>query len=321
MNKQIEKPKTIENIVIVGQGAIGLLWYHHLTKIAESRLHISLISSQQGKKLAGQYQLIDFENTQHINNTVNYSQPNDLKKADIIIFCLKSYQIATAINQVSSKLNSESIIVLAHNGMGILNQLPRRILRQHSIVAMITTHGCLKEAPLKIRHTGLGMTTLGILTEAENKVEPKKTVQLVKQLTKLLNSALPQVNYHNDIVLKQWHKLAINCVINPLTALFNIDNGLINQPEFNQQIDEIFLEIVLVAKAENIELSIKQLKINVLEVAKATAKNCSSMRCDVLTKRPTEIDYINGYIHKLGLKHGIATPVNSHLLDQIKSLK
>ena len=74
---------------------------------------------------------------------------------------------------------------------------------------------------------------------------------------------------------------------------------------------------MLVAKREGIYFDLAVLLIKVQQVATATTKNCSSMRCDVLAHKQTEINYINGYIHKLGIKHSIATPVNTHLWQTI----
>jgi 2-dehydropantoate 2-reductase len=44
------------------------------------------------------------------------------------------------------------------------------------------------------------------------------------------------------------------------------------------------------------------------------------MRCDVLANRQTEIDYINGFIDRLGKKHNIATPENTRLWRQVQNL-
>ena len=45
------------------------------------------------------------------------------------------------------------------------------------------------------------------------------------------------------------------------------------------------------------------------------------MRADRLAKRYTEIEYINGYIHRLGKKHQLATPKNTQLWLAVKALK
>lgn len=57
------------------------------------------------------------------------------------------------------------------------------------------------------------------------------------------------------------------------------------------------------------------------QVCQATANNRSSMLQDVLAKRQTEIDAINGQIVRLGITLQVATPINALLTDLIKALE
>ena len=57
------------------------------------------------------------------------------------------------------------------------------------------------------------------------------------------------------------------------------------------------------------------------QVCRATRENYSSMFQDVLKKRPTEIDAINGAIVKEAHSLGIAVPVNEKLVQQIKKIE
>ncbi|MES9964811.1 MAG: ketopantoate reductase C-terminal domain-containing protein, partial [Candidatus Sedimenticola sp. 20ELBAFRAG] len=50
----------------------------------------------------------------------------------------------------------------------------------------------------------------------------------------------------------------------------------------------------------------------------ATAGHHSSMLQDIRNGRETEIDFINGAIVRLGEKHGVETPVNQTLVNQIR---
>jgi 2-dehydropantoate 2-reductase len=178
---------------------------------------------------------------------------------------------------------------------------------------MLTTPGCLRNAPLDIIHTGLGHTDIGLLSGKMTPVE-------VSKLELLLQDTLATFTVHPNIINKQWLKLAINCVINPITALNDIENGQVNLVKFTEMKKALIAEIVTIAKAEGINLSKAQITETIQKVAQATAKNSSSMRCDIKAKRQTEIDYINGYIHRLGVKHGIATPVNTQVWQAVKNL-
>jgi len=302
------------NIVIVGQGAMGLLWYHHLSKAsAASNTNITLLASNQGELKAATYQFTSYLQERANNYQLTYSQTANIVSADIIILCLKSYHVADTIKALATKISTNCIVVLAHNGMGTFEAVANLLPREQTILAMLTTHGCLRSAPLSITHTGLGQSDIGILSG-------QLSVLQQEQLTSQLNNALPQVIFHQDIINKQWLKLAINCVINPITAVNNIDNGKVNDEKFAEQINTLLAEITEVSKTQSIPLLFTDLLSMVHKVAQATAKNCSSMRSDVLAGRTTEIDYINGYIHRLGKKNNIATPENTRLWQQVKAL-
>ena len=319
--KQVSKARPM-NIVIVGQGAMGLLWYHHIqalikndSKQGKNQLHLLASNkpfSSEKKHPFESYDFTDSKGLVHQDN-INYAQTENIQAADVILLFLKSFQISTALSEISTLLKRDASIVLAHNGMGTLTELPQNILKAHNVYALLTTHGCLRTTPLTIKHTGIGTTDIGLLSGGSDLAQQQA-------ITSLLNSALPSVNYHKDIKQKQWLKLAINCVINPLTAINDIDNGQINESEYKQVITLLLEEVIAVAKAEGILLTLTELTPIVEKVAQATAKNSSSMRCDVLAKRRTEIDYISGYIDSLGTKHGITTPENTKMWQTVKSL-
>ena len=294
--------------IVVGQGAMGLLWYHHLTQSA-SVSSLSLLASTQHNLTNDSYQFINSDGKVY-QGKVNYAHKKQIEEADVIFFCLKSFQISAAIEQIAHLIQTNTAIILAHNGMGTLTELPEAFINQHNIYALLTTHGCLRNAPLNITHTGFGTTDIGLISGNNDTFEQQS-------LTRLLDYALPTVTWHQDIDKKQWLKLAINCVINPLTAIHDINNGKICNETFIKQIEDILTEVVLIAKSEGILFDLAVLIKTVQQVATATAKNCSSMRCDVLAHKQTEINYINGYIHRLGIKYNIATPENTQLWQAV----
>lgn len=299
------------NIIVVGQGAMGLLWYHQLS-VSTATTNLSLLASTQHNLSNTRYHFIDNHDI-HYQGKINYAYDEHIKNADVIFLCVKSFQICSALKKIAPYLKPNIHIILAHNGMGTFSELPKAIINRHNIYALLTTHGCLRKTSLHITHTGIGITDIGLVSGSVDIAEQQA-------LTCLLNKALPSVKLHKNIIEKQWLKLAVNCVINPITALHNIDNGQVNSNIFSEQIKNILTEIVAVAKNENIHLNRVLLIKTVQQVAIATAKNCSSMRCDILAHKQTEINYINGYIHRLGIKHNIATPENTQLWQQVNSI-
>lgn len=303
------------NIVIVGQGAMGLLWYHHFQQINEPNLTIKLLPSKTNISKNNTSNQYSFTNVMGYSQQCDYliANENDISNANILLLCVKSYQVKSVLMKMSALLPYNAQIILAHNGMGTLLDIPDDLRIKHNLLALLTTHGCARPSSKHIIHTGLGVSDIGLLNG-------KLSLTQTKRLTTLFNQVLPHTHWHQNIIGKQWQKLAINCVINPLTAINNVSNGEIYHKQFDHLKVQIISEIVLVAQSEKQILSEQTLLIIVNEVALSTAKNCSSMRADVLANRTTEIDFINGYIHRLGIKHQIATPANTKLWLQIKAL-
>jgi 2-dehydropantoate 2-reductase len=118
-----------------------------------------------------------------------------------------------------------------------------------------------------------------------------------------------------------WKKLAANCVINPLTALYQCTNGeLFLEPSFPELQHELLQEVAQVAQADNQEVSEDSLRQFVTQVIGDTRENKSSMYQDTLKKQRTEVDHLNGYVVQKGRSFGIECPANEDICQRIVEL-
>jgi 2-dehydropantoate 2-reductase len=115
-----------------------------------------------------------------------------------------------------------------------------------------------------------------------------------------------------------WLKLAVNCAINPLSALHDCPNGEV--PERAGAIfDPLLAELHALLSSEGVSLSLAELRERILAVIRATASNSSSMRQDVLAGRRTEIDFILGHAWRSARQAGLSTPVLDALYLQLQN--
>lgn len=296
------------NIAVIGQGAIGLLWYHRLAQNPNN--DVSLQCSARVTSAPKTTKLTDINNITS-NKTLITANNQILQHAELILCCVKSYHVIQTITSLSNHISSNAIVIFCHNGMVDFNQLPN--LTQICYV-LLTTHASKVIESFHVQHTGLGHNDLGLISAT---FQPEKQATVITTLA----AALPSLTLSHDIKEKQWLKLAINCVINPLTAINDIENGQLLHQKYNTLIDTLLTEIISVANYQGVVFSFDDLKKQVLNVAKKTAKNCSSMRSDILKKRKTEIDYINGYITNTANSLHITVPENEKLTLQIKALE
>jgi 2-dehydropantoate 2-reductase len=86
-------------------------------------------------------------------------------------------------------------------------------------------------------------------------------------------------------------------------------------------IEEAVTEAATVAKAKKVTLPYADPLSRVLEVCAATSDNVCSMLQDVLNKRLTEIDSINGAVVREAKVLGIPTPINRTLTSLVRVMQ
>lgn len=289
------------NILILGPGAVGSLW---ATKFQFAGHNVSLWGRSSNSQL-----LLQLDDAPAIN-FANQHLPS-VQSADLIVVTVKAWQVEGAIEPLLPYISEDTIVMLLHNGMGTAPLLEAK-LPDNPLIVATTTHGAYKPSKELVLHTGQGNTQLGGFNA--------KGAQC-SFLADVMNHALPEVNWNPNINAALWTKLAINCAINPLTALHQCKNGELAAPEFAIELTNITHELVAVMNKEEIEIDFGSLHATIMQVVNATAANYSSMRQDVFHQRRTEIDFITGYLLQAAEKHHISTPENAKLYQRIKQIE
>ncbi|WP_345878519.1 2-dehydropantoate 2-reductase [Shewanella algae] len=299
-------------IGILGIGAIGQLLAQQL---AAAGLEPWLLPRANTPSLAeqGEKQVYTLELGDQSLQTSFLCLAQDsskLKQLNLLLVTVKAYQVEAALEPLLPKLPPDCRILLLHNGLGPHQSLAAE-LNGRPLSLGTTSQGALKLSSNHIRQTGSGLTQIGDLIGAPMPEAMK---------TALLN-AIPGSQWSDTILEALWQKLAVNAVINPLTAIHRVNNGALAAPEFEGTICAILDELLQVAKQEGIALTFDALHARVKEVIRLTAANYSSMYQDLKHGRKTEIDYINGYLQQRAEQYGLTLPINSELVAQIKALE
>lgn len=150
---------------------------------------------------------------------------------------------------------------------------------------------------------------------------------LVRTLTRstiLTCAAFPYL----DLLQLQLEKLAVNCIINPTTALLNVPNGsLLGNTALSRVSRLLIAEISAVIQGlpelegvPNVRSRFSPTRLEALcgNVLRKTAVNSSSMREDIRRGRDTEADYINGYIVRRGEEQGLKCVLNYMMAHLVK---
>lgn len=298
---------------ILGAGSVGCLWGSHL---ALSGRDVTLLlrdgATREEFSRMGAIRLTTDGNERLV--PVQTEQVNaSLGPCSNILVTTKAHQTLDALAGVSSRIGPGTCLLLLQNGMGV-SELVASAYPQATLFVGTTTEGVWRRERFWIVHAGHGTTWLG----AGHSLVDEATRQRV--LADFERTSL-HVSWDENIVARLWRKLAINCVINPLTAICACRNGdLAHRPAGRRLLEQVCSEIELVLASEGIWLD-RTVQELVADVARATAANRSSMLEDLSAGRKTEIDWINGYLVKCADAHNVKTPLNRLLIDLVQTME
>jgi 2-dehydropantoate 2-reductase len=267
-----------------------------------------------------------------------------------LIVTTKTTYTINSLASLAHRLSRHSTICFLQNGMGIIDDVNAQIFPDEatrpSYVQGIITHGVnvppevAERDPFFAVHAGHGTIALGLIPRSpdvakaagdldeanENSIWAPSARYLLRTLTR--SPVLCAVGFTpTELLQQQLEKLAVNSVLNPLTSLIDARNGqILYNFALTRTMRLLLAETSLVmrslpelASIPNVEtrFSAARLETLVVSVAKKTAENISSMLADVRAGRPTEINWINGYIVKRGDELGIPCVANYAIMQTV----
>ena len=342
---QTPHPVTSPEWLIVGHGALASLWAHHLAATNQPATLITranptpgarslhVFQNQKGAKIehrGGSLQqlaltidtLKGHTETRQFR-TCNWNNVSGrINQHSRILIMVKAWQLQSVIEQLAAAITQANhlpaAIIISHNGIGAAEALLNEKLQEGwPIFDLVTTHGAWRKHAQHVVHAGAGESVLG-----PRQLPASNTCMAPPSWFDELSDALPPLTWDPDILVRRWHKLAINCAINPLATLAQQPNGVLAHARYQADIHAICAEIAGVAAhvlGPN-RLDANALEKQVHQVIHATANNTCSMLQDVNNRNPTEIDYLNGYVAKLAQQLGLSAPVNQRLAQAISQL-
>lgn len=286
---------------ILGAGAIGSLF---ASFFLEAGLPITLLTRSARKR--GQKATLQIRRGESLHRyPLQLQGPQATGRIDYLLVCTKAGDVEAALTGLEERLTRHATVVVLANGMGFQDHLRER-WPDWRFSWGTTTEGAWREAPLTVCHAGSGETLLG------------SPGQSVPGWFADWRSLGIRCRWEPEILDALWRKLAINCAINPLTALHQCPNGALLQPPLDAEVAALCEEIGAAAGAAGHAVAVRDLPARVEDVLRGTAANRSSMLQDVLAGRRTELDYLTGFLVDTAERCGVEVPRNRALLETLR---
>ncbi len=159
----------------------------------------------------------------------------------------------------------------------------------------------------------------------------------VRALVEAMNAVAP-TKLTTNLWGERWSKLAINCMVNAICGLSGLGSmEARTDPEIQLISIQLGSEVIQVGRARGYEVEpiygiiaqrfvdaaagrgVAEIQADMSAVGKSRSGGRPSMLQDVMRRRRTEIDYLNGYVAEQGRRVGVKTPFNDAVVDLMNS--
>lgn len=299
----------MKQIMVVGAGSVGGFFGAHLAKNNPNVSFLLRPRTLEAVKRNG----LTIKSAKG-NFTVHppaASDPRQLATPDLIILAMKAYDLDEVMAQLEPVLTDRTVILTLQNGIDTEDRIISRLHRDCVVGGVAFIYSKIVESGV-IEHYKRGGVAIGELMGHKS--------ERVSQIAEIFKQAGISCQLSEDIRKSKWEKMCWNCVFNPLTVV--IDDKVakaLDHPEMAGVIRQIVGEVAAVSAAVKVPLA-PDMAEKVIKWTQELRDIHTSMYDDWKAKRPTEIDYLNGYIVRVGRELGIPTPVNEALTAMVKTI-
>ena len=232
--------------------------------------------------------------------------PADVGPVDVVLLCVKTWQVADAANAVRPMLGPDTFVVPLQNGVET-PALLSNLLGETRVVGGLCGILSFVAGPGHIRH--LGGSTFIKFGELDN-----RRSQRVEQLHAAFEQAGVKVDVPVDIHVALWEKFTFVVPIGGVGSVTRSPIGVMRSvPETRALLERCVEEIALVARARGIALRDDVVPRTMAAIDAITPDGTSSLQRDIAAGRRSELDAWTGAVVRLGAEAGVATPAHAFL--------
>lgn len=228
---------------------------------------------------------------------------------DLIILAVKAWQVKEISSELKPIIKEDTIILPLQNGVLAAEELKEQI-DQKNIIGGLCRIISKIESPGVINHFGITPTILF------GEIDNSKTNR-VQKIKELFDKSGINSNVSNDITSDLWKKIIAICVSGLMAVSKTTYGELRELKETRQIMIDLLTEIYQLSQKIGIRIESDFLDKTISFIDSFPYDSTSSLTRDVWEGKPSEIEYQNGTVVRLGKKYGVDTPVNKFVYNCI----
>ena len=297
-------------IAVIGAGGIGAIYGASLAKAGADVTFVArgahlAAMRERGLKIEGD------RGEMHISPTQATDDPSDIGPVDIVLFCVKLWDVESAGAAIRPMVGPETAVIPLQNGVDAHERLIPVLGREAVMGGTAFVTGSIV-APGVVRQTGTYQrVTFG---ELDRTISPRG-----ERLAQLCAAAGFEGVLSPDVLVPLWDKFTM------LVPLANV-NALTRAPLGKYRADPASWSLVLgsvhetvaVGRAEGVNLAPDAADKAIALIRSMPDHHMTSMGNDLLRGNRLELPWFAGKVVELGRKHGVPTPVNGFVYAALK---
>jgi 2-dehydropantoate 2-reductase len=251
-------------------------------------------------------------------------------RPDVVLLAVKIQDVEKACQEI--KLHVEGVpVVTLQNGI-VSDEIAASILGKEKIISCVVCFNARFLEPGRVTYGSRGTLLVG-KAFGENGTR-------VAEISAIFNKAI-KTQVRDNIRGARWTKLFMNILANSLNAMTGLSPGEYMEYAGLRKIGVLILkEAFDVVERANIKLEalpefpvlifrafikaplpIASMLLRLVAQSRRDTDAVTSTLQSIRRGKPTEIDYLNGEIVKLGRKIGIPTPYNSKVVELVREVE
>jgi 2-dehydropantoate 2-reductase len=301
-------------IVVFGTGAVG---GYFGGRLAQAGMDVTFIARGRHLQARGKHGLrVDSINGDFtIRQAIATDDPAMVGEADVVLCCVKSWQVSEAAMAMRPMIGKNTIVVPLQNGVEAPTILSD-MLGADKVLGGLCRVISMTHEPGHIRHVGAEpYITFG---ELDNQ-QTERTKRLYRAFSEAIGLT---VEIATDINAALWKKFILIAPWSGVGAVTRAPVGVFRRlPETRQMLLKSMKEVFNTAIASEVDLSKEVVEETMEFIDALPEEGTASMQRDIIEGRPSELNEQNGAVVRLGNAVGVQTPVNAFIYYSLLPLE
>ena len=299
----------IENIAIIGMGALGTMYGSFLTR-------------RLGRDAVGFIMDPDRRARYEADPVTDNGEPCDFRlldagradrPADLVIFAVKATGLDRAMDDAAAWIGPDTVLI------SLLNGITSEALLEHRFGAAGVVYCVAQGMDATKLGSALTWTRMGTLVFGIPDGTRRPALEALTALA--AQTGLP-CTVEEDVLHRLWSKFMLNVGVNQVVMVCRGTYGTIQAPGApRERMIAAMREVISLAECEGIPVTEDDLRFYVDLVDTLSPDGMPSMRQDGAAGRPSEVELFSGTVCRLAAKHGLPVPVNEALYREIRAME